>query len=206
MDYARTWNIRSTIIGIHIAHGNLLIAAKKPPAYLQFHRSQRRRRTCDWRSLHVTGVPVMSKMLFDVVWTGHFFEDLGHMGMSSQEIGVYFAAVWILIYHPRSWRMDDWQCLPSAGLWHRWRNGARCGWYLAKPNHTPQSLPLSLCSNLDEYPWVSLFTRPLSTCSDLSYFGTQRLRAYYWLAYDKIWGDMYSVETRMRVQCSTFLV
>ena len=44
-------------------------AVKKPQAQLQFHRSQRRRRTCDWRSC------VMSKILFDVheLAHGHVF-------------------------------------------------------------------------------------------------------------------------------------
>lgn len=44
----------------NIARGNLLIAVKKSQAKLQFHRSQRRRRTCDWRSC------VMPKILFNV--------------------------------------------------------------------------------------------------------------------------------------------
>lgn len=153
MGYARTWTIRSTIIGNNIAHGNLPIAVKKPQAQLQFHRSQRRRRTCDWRSC------VMSKILFDV----HELENI------------------LKIWDTWACLPKKSECILFGFLSAQELENGRLAMFAFSGIVTQVaqwSEMWALQTWMRIYPQVSLFTKPLRTYSVLSYldlFGTQNL-------------------------------
>ena len=164
MGYARTWTIRSTIIGNNIAHGNLLIAVKKPQAQLQFHRSQRRRRTCDWRSCVMSRRSCSMSMNWKIFWRHVFPRNRSafcscldsHLSAQELENGrlAMFAFSGIVT-----------QVAPWSEMWVVFSKAKAT---LHKV-FLSRSLSLSLSSNMDEYPQVSLFTKPFRTYSFLSY-------------------------------------
>ena len=164
-------------------------AVKKPQAQLQFHRSQRRRRTCDWRSC------VMSKILFDV-------HELAHGHVFPRNRRAFCSCLDSYLSSAQELENGRLAMFAFSGIVTQVAQWSEM-WVVFSKAKTTKSSSLSLSFSLQT--WMSVLKYPYSQ----NHFVLIQFWAIWYselVAYDILWGDMYSrVETRIRVQCSTFL-